>query len=252
MNLGDLANVIVVTACEDCDKSPTTLMAIANVGTPVNDKQSLVHVVAPGGSPIPGLVNGNAGDIAASQGTSQAAAFTAGTAAAAANCFPGDFQTAAKLKRRILVTSRPTLSDSDNSSVNAGVLDYELATRDPKQDWYRTNGRTDYESVKAGAWCKQDLEYKLPWGELGKIGTSRIRRIYKMSGSDGAATTWFLYADDLRNRPLGLMKIGPVQFLGDSKLIKLTGVPERVVGTDTIADILLADRAIAVGACSGT
>lgn len=250
MNLGDLANVIVVTACEDCDKSPTVLMASANVGTPVNDKQSLVHVVAPGGRPIPGLVNGNAADIALALGTSQAAAFAAGTAAAAANCFPGDFPTASKLKRRILVTSRPTLTEFDNSSVNSGVLDYELATRDPKQDWYRPNGTSNYESVKAGWWCSKELEYKQSWGEPAKIGTSRIRRVYKGPDNNGAAT-WFLYADDLRNRPMGLIKIGPVQILGDSKLIKLTGAPERVVGTDTIADILLADREIAVGACSG-
>lgn len=250
MNLGDLSNVIVVTACDDCDKSPTALMASANVGTPVNDKQSLVHVVAPGGSPIPGLVNGNAADIALAQGTSQAAAFTAGTAAAAANCFPSDFPTAAKLKRRLLVTSRPALTESDNSSVNAGVLDYELATRDPKQDWYRPNGRSDYESVKAGWWCSKELEYKQSWGDSAKIVTSRIRRIYKMLDKDGVAT-WFLYADDLRNRPYGLVKIGPVQLLGDSKLIKLTGTAERVVGTDNITDVLLADREILVGACSG-
>jgi len=222
--------------------------ATANVGASVGGKAPLVHLAAPGGSPIPGIANQNGADIAQGSGTSQAAAFVAGTAAALANCYPNELQTPAKLKRRLMVTSRPTLATEEQSMVAAGILDYNLALKDPKSDWYLKVGTSEHQQVRALAWCAQELELSLESGESARIRSNRIRRVFKTATQSGQVQ-WYVFADGSRDEPLALVKYGPGQLTADSKLLKLAGTPETIIGSATISDILLADREIGVGAC---
>lgn len=250
MNLGDLANVVVVTACTDCSGKQPRLMGTANVGASVNGRAPLVHLLAPGGDPIPGLANQNAGDITYATGTSQAAAFVAGTAAAVAKCYPSDFATAAKLKRRLMVTSRPALAAEDQSTVAAGIVDYDLALSDPGSDWYEAIGSSERQRVRAAAWCAQEIDLTLlDSNEVVRLSTSRIRRIYKAVLA-GGQSAWYVYANAAA-QPMEVVKFGPGRLVAP-RLLKLSFGSDNFVGTATISDLLLGDREIGVMSCGRT
>src|SRR5262249_54454539 len=76
MNLGDLANVVVVTACDDCLGPQASLYSWANYST-----TGMVTVAAPGGSGSEGIpAPASQQRYARAMGTSQATAFVAGIA----------------------------------------------------------------------------------------------------------------------------------------------------------------------------
>src|SRR5262249_14057209 len=100
-NLGDLPNVIVVTACSSCDGNPS-LFAKAYYSDP---SVRFVHVAAPGVDPIAGWVTDDA--IGEAGGTSQAAAYVAGLAASMIGYFPNSYTSPDVVKIRLQTTSRP-------------------------------------------------------------------------------------------------------------------------------------------------
>lgn len=250
MNLGDLANVLVVTACTGCSGKEPRLMRRANVGVSVEGRSPLVHLAAPGGEPIPGLANQNAADITYASGTSQAAAFVAGTAAAVAKCYPNRFATPAQVKRRLLVTSRPVLAAEDQRKVATGIVDYDLALRDPGADWLMGMNPTERQNVKAAGWCAKEVEMKmLDTDEVVRIPTARIRRLFKTEVNGQGA--WYVYANGI-SQPTEVVKIGPGKLTAAPRLLKLSGAPEIVIGTTTISDLLLGDREVGFASCGPT
>jgi hypothetical protein len=148
-----LQNVLVVTACTKCVRKGATILADANY-----DKgRRFVHVAAPGGTPLPGWVN-NEG-IGAEAGTSQAAGYVAGVAALMVSRYPQVYQEASALKKRIQATSWPLLAADGRPATDAGklamgIVDPELASRDPERDWVRTG--QGWEPVRVRRWSPRN------------------------------------------------------------------------------------------------
>ncbi|APV48551.1 hypothetical protein BWI17_01930 [Betaproteobacteria bacterium GR16-43] len=243
MNLGDLPNVIVVTACDNCDTASPSLLADANYGI-FEDEQTtpLIHLAAPGASPIPGIVTDSASDIASANGTSQAAAFVAGTAAALFNC-QNVFTTAPQIKRHLLVTSRPTLLKEDNKRVAAGIVDYELALKDPRLDWMVPAMGSKHETVNIEGWCSSKIAFTDERGTTEyRIDAKAIRRMANVKRVDGSSY-WVIY----EAREGGIYKRGPLKLVEGAQLLKVTGKP--ALGVGDFSDVLLAPRPVPIVSC---
>lgn len=146
-NLGDLSNVIVVTACNPCTRDHARLMPEANYSQPIEGK-SFVHVAAPGGGAIAGWVSSQ--HVAAAVGTSQATAYVTGVVAAMLGRYKEDYRTPEIVKRRIQVTSQPTSWPSDDTTkLAAGTVDPVLAMLDPSQHWVKRSGEWEAIPIKS-------------------------------------------------------------------------------------------------------
>jgi hypothetical protein len=148
-NMGDLENVVVVTACGDCHPATMSLMAGANYG---EEPQSVVHLIAPGGEPLPAWVA--ADGVSSAAGTSQAAAYVSGVAAAMIARYPNAYTRADLLKRRLLLTAWPALpgqpANDLASEVGAGLVDYQRAQLDPTKSWL--NDASGWNQVRIRKW----------------------------------------------------------------------------------------------------
>ncbi|MGQ0671407.1 MAG: S8 family serine peptidase [Hyphomicrobium sp.] len=155
-NIGNLANVIVVTACQDCGSGNASLWEKANHGLP---SAGLVQLAAPGGEPIAGLMDGYSLGQPKFGGTSAAAAFTAGVAAKMMACYPSYYLRAKEnVKEQLLLTGRANLKDEDRSKLPAGTLDPSLALIDPNKSWLKLEGQGGLIDVKNfGHWCDDTL-----------------------------------------------------------------------------------------------
>lgn len=205
-NLGDLPNVIVVTACTDCKRDLTNLMPEAHFG---GGSHPIVHVAAPGGKPILGWVT--AEDIGAGRGTSQATALVAGVAAAMFGAWPESYSYPSAVKSRLQVTSRPVPSNSDGSTnpaagkIAAGVVDPILALLDPSRHWLKQGG--NWKAVKIRELMPTQIRFQDDNGAQDEVSARTLRRIVSMPDGTQAA-----YTNDAiqNNMPLGTVRrIGP-------------------------------------------
>jgi subtilisin family serine protease len=184
-NLGDLPNVIVVTACDICTRAGTRLLPIANYG--IGD-HNYVHVAAPGGRDIPGWID--ADHIGSAAGTSQAAAYVTGLVAAMISNYPRKFVEAADIKQRVQVTSWPFViqadgtSNSDATKVAAGLVDPILALLDPAKHWLKENGI--WKEVKIKAWSAGSVTFRdRRTGDEFPVKLKDMRRVAQVSAKTG-------------------------------------------------------------------
>lgn len=156
-NLGDLPNVVTVTACTHCNRSGAALAPGSNFDT----QRRFVHVAAPGGKDLPGWVNGEG--IGAASGTSQAAAYVGGVAASMIARYPQRYRRAPDVKLRLQVTSAPIVSADGalapaSAKLSAGIVDPQLAALDPARDWVKT--ADGWRPVLARRWSKSQVRFR--------------------------------------------------------------------------------------------
>lgn len=156
-NLGDLPNVVTVTACTRCKRRAATLAPDANF----DPQRRFVHVAAPGGDDLPGWVNGEG--IGAASGTSQAAAYVGGVAASMIARYPQRYRRAPDVKLRLQVTSAPIVSADGalapaSAKLSAGIVDPQLAALDPARDWVKT--ADGWRPVLARRWSKSQVRFR--------------------------------------------------------------------------------------------
>jgi subtilisin family serine protease len=210
-HLGREPNVVIVTACADCFDKTAKLMSDTHYS-----KSRLVSLAAPGVD-VPGLADKE--HFVYGTGTSQAAAYVGGVAAAMASCAP-DFFTPPRLKDRLLVTARPVLSDTDAEQVATGIVDPWAALLDPRLIWYRPSRDAGWESYPVSeetAWCKESVslrEYNDDGLPHGTSSTDSLLRIVRYGrDSDQETPRWMLF-----RRDGGSADIGKVSVLGPGKL----------------------------------
>lgn len=246
MNLGDLPNVLVVTACDACGDS-ATLWGDANVAK-ADESMKLVHVAAPG-TGIPGIVNNR--QYAKGAGTSQATALVAGLASAFLANYPYAYRQPYALKRRLQYTSTPSFRDADAAGVTSGVVNAGLMMKDPAKHWLDLTD-PDWVGMKDATilgWCEEafsmgtvvrgrfDLLQHFP-----QVRVTDLFRIVK-DKRPGPLSRWFAYTKYAWNQgkqfPGEILRVGPaVVSPQDRPALKLT--PDRVVGFSEIEDLLVA------------
>lgn len=150
-NLGDLSNVVVVSACLRCSQPSVRLMDTANYSA---GDHRFVHLAAPGGAALPGWFDTQY--MGAGKGTSPAAAFVAGVAADMIGAYPDYYLDARRVKERLQTTSQPlpryngfNQKNEDTKKIAAGVVDPHLALLDPRQHWIRQNAKWRPVRIKA-------------------------------------------------------------------------------------------------------
>lgn len=181
-NLGDLENVIVVTAIGDeadaADGRPG-LWRNANSIDP-NDPQKLIHVAAPGLrilSTIPNTSADQAAFYAVASGTSQATAFVAGVVASMVAAYPERYRDPRYVKTRLQVTSNPFLKKADGGKLAAGMVDFNLAMHDPSKDWFKKKGEASYTAVSNLKWLRETINLPVSQNQVVTVRTKKIFRI---------------------------------------------------------------------------
>jgi hypothetical protein len=161
VNLGDLPNVIVVTACDNCSEGN------ASVWKDAFFSNRLVHVAAPG---IDVLAPVGPGRFAVAGGTSQATAIVGGLVGAMINCYPRHYRGNSAqrellsnvVKERLQYTSRPIFYEPDDlKRLAAGVVDPQAALLDPGKTWVKLRGQRDYTELSGDDelthWCQDKI-----------------------------------------------------------------------------------------------
>jgi Subtilase family len=193
MNLGDLDNVITVTGCEDCYGPSPHIIGIANV--PAEDAKNMVHVAAPA-IDIPGTVKPFGEDLvryAKGSGTSPATAIVAGVLYEMISYWPDSYRQLFNIKRRIQVTSRPTLLSEDASGLHlsVGILDPTIALRDPSKNWLKDSDST-WNDIGVFGWNEEQIPVMHPVTKKKSwINTEDILRIYRLDRY--GKTYWVFY-----------------------------------------------------------
>ena len=246
MNLGDLPNVLVVTACDACGDS-ATLWSEAN-SAKTDESMKLVHVAAPG-TGIPGIVNNR--QYAKGAGTSQATALVAGLASAFLAKYPTAYRPPYALKRRLQYTSTPSFRDTDAGGVASGVVNAGLMMKDPAKHWLDLTD-PDWVGMKDApilGWCEEafsmgtmvrgrfDLLQHFP-----QVRVTDLFRIVK-DKRPGPLSRWFVYTKYAWNQgrqfPGEILRVGPAVVSPQNRpALKLA--PNRVVGFSEIEDLLVA------------
>jgi hypothetical protein len=214
MNLGDQRNVIVVTACEDCNGSDARLWKNANYS-----EDGLVHVAAPGGKMIPGTAAD--GYYTQTKGTSQSAAYVGGLAAQMTACYPLYQGKPRLLKERLQVTSVPFPREEDRKKVTGGIIDPKKAMLDPKIHWLTQIGEreTKIESID---WQIRRMEI-FDADSNGRrfvddIRTKRILRIMKFYPSTQGRDQWIFF---VRAGLGNIIKKGPGALAEDQIIVRV-------------------------------
>jgi predicted Zn-dependent protease len=178
MNLGDLENVVVVTACSPCAGEAPRVAPWANYS-----KSRIVHLAAPGEN-IPST-SGH-GHYAVASGTSQATAFVAGVASSMACYYPRSYKRISDLKTRLQVTSRPlvvnTGSEAEAAKVATGILDEKLAMLDPTRDWIQKNGQEFAALTQPFLWEDRTVTGRNSNQKEVPVALSRVYRIVHRNG----------------------------------------------------------------------
>ncbi|MBL9033433.1 MAG: S8 family serine peptidase [Rhodospirillaceae bacterium] len=187
-NHGDRKNVLLVTACEDCSGTEPKLWSKAY--------RSEAPMIAAPGLNIPGFLNPKT--LVVADGTSQASAFVSGTAATMWSCWSGAYLNGQSLKTRLLTTAMPIEDPTEKDAngkpkivSNVGVINPELALRDPKAVWIKIKGQSDYRKVKSFLWCEDVIEGQAPNAtyEDATIVTRKIGRMVRLpstlAGNEG-------------------------------------------------------------------
>lgn len=254
MNLGDQNSVIVVTACDTCTGDDPTLWSGANFGNP-----DLINIAAPGGQMIPGLAT--ADKYGEAQGTSQAVAFVGGVAAMMISEYPKFYQRHYRLKRRLQATATPVVHEGDY--VSSGVVNPDLATCDPRMDWFVEAGGigsaeagkscAGHQEIEAVRFCDKFIDLEGP-GQ--PVRTSEIHRIVKVVPVDGR-DRWVFYTYKYEPQdPTTLSQIvkkGPATLLAgiDPWVAQITepGRPARSIRLSEVEDLLLANSGAGLVKC---
>lgn len=253
-NLGDLHNVLVVTGCTRCAADNAKLYSGANYSKPLGGVPRIyfVHVAAPA-MDLPSAVGDK--QYYAQGGTSQAAAYTAGLAAAMIGCFPEAYDTAWKVKRRIQVTARPSFSRRELELVATGIVDPFVATLDPEHDWFQKRTRNDkranknYAGKELDAWCSDEIKFRDPWNlttpprlEVNTEDILRLVRYRVVEPSD--ADQWIVYLQNSDQssfhgrRPFhrdgDVLRVGPVSLRPHDAQIVIGGVPTDLIDVEDL------------------
>lgn len=262
MNLGDLDNVIVVTACDPCTWPDMALWRDANYGRPEektapNTARAVTiaapawHYVAPLG---PKQITGEHG------GTSQAAAFVGGVAAGMLRCDAGAYVgrdnivLADRVKRRLVLTSTPRLIESTREA--AGVVNPAAALLSTSGVFARLNSQPA-EGRYAALENAGHLGCGVPWFRLDsasgallnkQTSTRNLRRILRVPHEQGPTSwepgdRWFLYAFD----PASNVKvdiIGPVQIAPQVVAEPFISAGGRTFALAEIDELILPDAGI--------
>jgi subtilisin family serine protease len=237
-NLGDLENVIVVTACTECSQSQTTLMSTAWYSS--GDRR-IVHVAAPGGSGIPGWITNDS--IGVAYGTSQAAAYTAGVAASMIGAFPTIYTEPKMVKVRLQVTSRPIVRRMDGTpnpdadKIAAGVVDPVLARLDPSQHWLKDGGT--WRTVKIKGFSAERMVLRDTDGYERGANMSTVLRILQTPDTI-SKRQWTIYTDRALAGDGGVGevgRIGPVTPAGPMTIAFCDGSSKPL---DKIEDLIIA------------
>lgn len=235
MNLGDLPNVIVVTACKDCDTAKPSLMRGTNYSSGQSAK--LVHIAAPGDN-IPSTIN--AGKYAATDGTSQATAFVAGIASAMISSYPDVYREPYMVKERLLVTASPFPPVSgddggyDNDKVASGILNGSLALRDPATNWIKQNGRP-FQQLTSIRWAKTQ-QVVLDPQTLSPTSAVVVGNIFRIINKDNQL--WIYQKGDTN---ASISKIGPFVVSSEDRTAPLFSTEDgRTFSLEEMEDLLLA------------
>lgn len=189
MNLGDEENVLVVTACESCFDDGR-LIRDANR----SPQEHLVHVAGPGVA-VPSTTFGS--NYSEAGGTSPAAAFAGGLASAMVRRWPFPAGPPA-IKRRLMLTSRPSLGPEAAGGLAFGVLDAEAALLDPALHWLQRNGESVHIEAPSVHWTRNEVAFHdLLTGHERSFRARDVVRIVR-AGADpsGNQTVWVVYYND--------------------------------------------------------
>ena len=199
-NLGDQSMVLVVTACEQCDignRGPARIMAGANFS------ERFVHIAAPGRE-IPSTIT--EGKYARTDGTSQAAAIVAGVASAIVGAFPGSYNKAYHIKKRLQITSRPFGDSDEDGKLAAGVVDAKLALLDPRRHWIKQN-QQKIEAAGRVNWCVNNLT--LNHSQNGNPETFNVEYILRIMNDQKQIWLYRKKNDSARETIGDIEKLGP-------------------------------------------
>ncbi|MHC8343841.1 S8/S53 family peptidase [Pseudomonas sp. RT6P73] len=242
-NLGDLPNVIVVTACTTCGRNNARLMPNANFGS---GPSPIVQLAAPGGQSIPGWVT--ADRISSANGTSQATALIASVAAAMRGAWPEAYLEPVAIKVRLQVTSRPMSRNADGSAnpdeakIAAGVADPVLALLDPDRHWLKEGGQ--WRAVKIRKMEPQYISFSDANGKRDQASLKALKRVLTLS--DGSQTAYAYDLLDGVGEPGVVRRIGPTQ-VAEGKLT-LCDRDDPIPLAD-IQDIIFSPRGIEKNEC---
>lgn len=157
-NMGDLNNVIAVTACKNCDDRNGSVRIWERAFASARDEQVVV-LAAPGGDDVAGFADEN--HLATSRGTSASAAFVAGIAARMSGCYATEFlNRPERIKRRLLITARPSLVEGELDKAIAGTLDVHLALTNPQKTWLKAVDQSALQEVSFERWCTGRIELR--------------------------------------------------------------------------------------------
>ena len=251
MNLANKSNVILVTACIECEKGEYALLPdTVNVG--VDDFRP--HVAAPGGYDEPMISTAGFNGMSRAKGTSQSAAFVGGLTATMTACWPDIYShNPFIVKRRLQVTAKPMVSKSQ-ANIRSGVVDVDAALLDPTKEYVNFD-QTDRNDI---SWCAEKAVAVLKDGNEITIPFNKVHRIKRIKDQNNNAlytNSWIVY---LQGGDIGdavVEKIGPISFFTkvDTDLIELDSLI-KLQGAETglpfINDILLSEPINQVESCA--
>lgn len=226
--LADLPDVIVVTACTNCEHNKVKLLPEANFS------DRYVHVVAPGGAPVPGWKDETS--VAAGAGTSQAAAFAAGVASRMIAVFPDKYRQAYQVKERLLTTSfplyrKPGDAPGDEQKVATGLIDPNLAMLDPSSSWI--DDGNGWRRVTIKCWSSDLIRLSRVTGERAVIEASTLFRLMRVGDIASPDPLWMAYSDGLSldqssYKPGDVRRDGPYRLRDDVTITFGDGSTERL------------------------
>jgi hypothetical protein len=225
-NLGDWENVVVVTACDVCARHGATLMSRAYYSP------TAVHLAAPGGQPIAGWISAN--NVGAAAGTSQAAAYVTGVAAAMITRYPTVYTAAKNVKERLQTSAWPILdgvdsNPGDSGRVAIGLVDPVLAQLDPTKHWIKD--AAGWRAVKLRV-APSAAAFVDRSGHDLSVRSEDIRRIVRVRSAPGVPP---LYALLPRGRDEGSVeRVGPLRLRGDPPAAAVCGEEQPVEFTDLL------------------
>lgn len=216
VNLGDLPNVIVVTACDRCEEGNASIWPDAFFGS------NFVHVAAPGLGVIAAVAPG---ELAEASGTSQAAAIVGGLVGAMLNCYPERYkdmegQSELKsdyIKQRLQYTSKPIFyEDADLAKLAAGVVDPEAALLDPSKNWVRMAGDDKYQEMSGDGdvdrWCLKNWKMTDQQMQSMTNSSKNILRMTRIANPNvDEKRSWVIYSM-VRNRKSDIVRFAPRNF----------------------------------------